>query len=159
MGDWVFWVAIVLMLIGVAGTILPLLPGLALIFLTGLGYGIYDKFQHVSPAVTAVLAVLTVLGLGVDYFAGVVGAKSSGASKSGTWGALLGGILGVLFLPWGVLIFPPAGAIIGELIAGKDPRQAVTTAWGTCLGMLGGAVAKLLLAVLMTGLFIWDALK
>lgn len=158
MGDWVLWVTVVLMLIGVAGTILPLLPGLALIFLSGLGYGIYDRFQHVSPVVIVVLAVLTALGLGVDYFAGVVGAKSSGASKYGTWGALLGGVLGIFFLPWGVLIFPPAGVITGELIAGKNWSQAVTTAWGTCLGMLGGAVAKVLLAVLMTGLFIWDVL-
>lgn len=158
MVNWVFWVSVLLMLIGVLGTILPLLPGLILIFVTALGYGIYDHFQHISPVMLVVLAVLTGLGLSVDYFAGVIGAKSSGASRYGIWGALLGGILGILFLPWGVLLFPPAGAIIGELIAGKNWSEAVASAWGTCLGMMGGAIAKVLLALLMTGLFIWEVL-
>ena len=158
MVNWVLMVSVLLMLIGVVGTIVPLLPGLVLIFLTALGYGIYDQFQHISPAVILVLAVLTVLGLSMDYIAGLIGAKRSGASKYGMWGALLGGILGVFFLPWGVLLFPPAGAIIGEIIAGKDWNAAITSAWGTCLGMFGGAVTKFILALLMTGMFIWDVL-
>lgn len=154
--DWVLWLAIVLMFAGIAGTFLPIIPGLPLIFFTALAYGFYDGFKHVSAWVMVFLLILTALGQGVDYFAGVLGAKRYGASKYGTYGALFGGLLGILFLPWGLLLFPPIGAVVGELISGSDLDKALNCAWGTCLGMLGGAVAKVIIAVIMTGTFIWE---
>ncbi len=154
--NWIVWLTILVMLVGVAGTFLPILPGLVMIFCAALAYGIYDNFNQISPYIIIVLGILTAFGTGVDYFAGAVGAKQSGASKAGSWGAVLGGLVGLFFFPWGIIFFPPVGVILGELAVGKSLQQAIRAAWGTCLGLLGGAVAKILIALLMTGLFIWD---
>lgn len=155
--EWQFWVALTVMLVGIIGTVLPVLPGLILIFCSALVYGIFDAFQHITPGVLVVIGLLTILGLALDYFAGVIGAKRYGASRYGIWGAIIGAIAGLFFFPFGLGLFPPLGVIIGEVLGGKKVEQAISSAWGTCLGMLGGAVAKIGIGVIMTGIFVWKA--
>lgn len=157
--EWQFWLALIVMIVGIVGTVLPILPGLILIFGAALAYGIFDKFQHITPTVLVILGLLTIVGIALDYFAGVIGAKHYGASKYGTWGAIIGAVAGLFLFPFGLLIFPPLGVIIGEMLSGKQLEQAISSAWGTCLGMLGGAVAKIGIGVIMTGIFIWKAVQ
>lgn len=152
---FVFWLVLIIMILGAAGTILPVVPGTPLIFLAALGYGIYEHFQNVTVTVLAVLFFLMVVSLLIDYFAGVVGAKKYGATKYGTWGSFLGGIVGVLIfnIP-GLLVGPFAGAVIGEIVSGKKIDQALKVGFGSVLGLAGGAFFKFVIALAMIVIYV-----
>ncbi len=150
MSTLIFWVILLVMLLGAAGTILPVIPGAPLIFLAALGYGFYEDFQHINITILGILFFLTVISLVIDYFSGVVGAKKYGATKYGSWGCFLGGILGVIiFNILGLLIGPFIGAVIGEIIGGKKPDEAFKVGLGTVVGLAGGAFLKFVLAAAM----------
>lgn len=155
MSGIMLWIILIVMLLGVAGTLLPALPGTPLIFLAALGYGIYEGFSQVTPAALSILFVLMVISLAVDYFAGVLGAKKYGASRYGTWGSFIGGVAGVIMfsLP-GLLIGPFLGAVTGEFISGRKPDEAFKVGLGTVLGLAGGAFVKLIIAVVMVAVFV-----
>jgi len=150
-----FWMALLVMFIGLLGTLLPVLPGTPLIFLGALGYGIFEGFQKVTPLILVVLFILVIFTFVVDYLAGVVGAKNYGASRFGTWGALIGGIVGliVLNIP-GLLLGPFVGAVAGEIIGGRKPDEALKVGFGTVVGMAGGAFVKIITAAGMIAIFI-----
>ncbi len=151
----IFWLTLLIMLAGALGVFLPFLPGTPLIFLAALGYGFYEGFHQVTPLVLGVLFGLMVITLLVDYLAGVIGAKKSGATKYGTWGSFLGGILGVLFfnLP-GLLVGPLVGAVAGEMISGRQFQEAVKVGLGTVVGLAGGIIFKFVFAAAMIAVFL-----
>lgn len=150
-----FWAALIVMIGGALGTLLPVLPGTPLIFIAALGYGFYDKFNHITPSILVILFILMLLAFTVDYLAGTVGAKKYGATKYGTWGSFIGGVAGVIFLNIpGLIIGPFLGAVIGEILAGKKPEEALKVGFGTMIGLAGGAVLKLILAISMVGVFV-----
>nr|WP_054695863.1 DUF456 family protein [Syntrophomonas palmitatica] len=91
--------AIILMLVGVAGTVLPALPGVVLVFLTAAAYGWYEGFHQIKANYLMILAGLTLLSVLVSYASAVWGAKYFGSSKAGTWGAVIGVIAGIFFFP------------------------------------------------------------
>lgn len=153
------WIALFIMLIGAIGTFLPAIPGTPVIFAAALGYGFYEGFQNITPWTLVFLFFLMVLTFIIDYFAGVVGAKKYGASKYGTWGSFIGGIIGVIFLNIpGLIVGPFVGAVIGEMTAGQNFKTAVKVGLGTMAGLAGGAVLKLLFAVTMIAVFITSIL-
>lgn len=154
MNDWVLWISIGLMIIGIIGTLAPFLPGTPLIFAGALIYGIYDDFQHLSLMTTGVLFLLMLISILVEYFSGVVGAKSFGASKYGNWGALIGGLTSIFWLPFGLILGPLIGAVIGELYYRKDFNTALRAGFGTLAGLLGGAILKLIIAIVMVITFL-----
>ena len=152
---FVFWLVLIIMILGAAGTILPVVPGTPLIFLAALGYGLYEHFQKVTVTVLAVLFFLMVVSLLIDYFAGVVGAKKYGATKYGTWGSFLGGIVGVvIFNIPGLLVGPFVGAVIGETVSGKKIDHALKVGLGTVLGLAGGAFFKFVIALAMIVIYV-----
>lgn len=155
MSTLIFWVVLIFMIIGAVGTILPVIPGTPLIFLAALGYGFYEHFQKLDVTILGVLFFLMAVSLLIDYFAGVVGAKKYGATKYGAWGSFLGGIVGVIFfsIP-GLLVGPFAGAVIGEIVGGKNTGHAVKVGLGTVLGLAGGAFFKFVLAVAMIVIYV-----
>ncbi len=153
-----YLLAAVLVLVGMAGTVLPALPGLPLVFAGMLLAAWAGDFQQVSGWTLGVLGVLTVLSLGIDFMATALGAKRVGASKLALIGAIIGTFAGLAFGLVGVFIGPFVGALIGELIhgrsAGRDKLgQAAKVGFGTWLGILFGTVLKLGLAFAMLGLF------
>lgn len=156
MNEWVLWASIGLMIIGVIGTFVPFLPGSPLIFAGTLIYGIYDQFQHLTVTATLVIFTMMIISLLVDYFSGVIGAKSFGASKYGNWGALVGGITGLFWLPLGLILGPLIGAVVGELYYKKDLSIALRSGIGTLAGILGGAILKLIISIAMVVTFIWQ---
>lgn len=149
------WVAAVLLiLVGTAGTVLPALPGVPLIFGGVLLAAWIDDFQRISVTTVVVLAVLTVLGIIIDYVAAVLSAKRMGASKQGIIGAAVGTLAGIFTGLWGLLFMPLAGAAIGEFIAHKDLLRAGKVGAATWVGLLVGTAIKLAIAFTMVGVFI-----
>jgi len=146
--------AVVLVLVGIAGVILPALPGLPLVFTGMLLAAWAGDFQKISWVALVVLGLLTVLSLAVDFFATMMGAKRVGASRKALLGAVVGTFAG-LFLggPIGLFAGPFIGALLGELWHGRELGKATRVGLGTWLGILLGTVLKLGLAFAMLGLF------
>jgi len=142
--------AIIVILIGIAGIFIPYVPGISLIFIAILAYGWHEGFHQVSSYYIAVMAALTVLSLVVDYLAATLGAKHFGSSKYGIYGALLGTLLGIIiFAPIGIFVGPWLGALIGEMLAGKDFSTAMRISWGTIVGLFSGIAFNLVLGAAM----------
>lgn len=147
-------IAAILVAVGIAGTILPALPGLPLVF-AGMLLGAWaGGFEHVGVPMLVVLGLLTALSLVVDFWATALGAKRVGASGKAVAGAVLGTFVGIFFGPLGLLAGPFAGALAGELLHGRDIGQATRVGFGTWLGVVFGTVLKLALAFTMLGLFV-----
>lgn len=145
--------AVILVLVGIAGVILPALPGLPLVFAGMLLAAWAGDFHQIGWVTLVILGLLTLLSVGVDFFATLVGAKRVGASKKALLGAVLGTFAGLFFGPIGLFAGPFVGALLGELWHGREIGQAAKVGLGTWLGILLGTVLKLGLAFAMLGLF------
>lgn len=153
-----YLIAVLLVLVGLAGTVLPALPGLPLVFGGLLLAAWAGGFEQVGLAVIVVLGVLTVLSLVVDFWATALGAKRVGASRLAILGAMLGTLGGLFLGPLGLLAGPFAGALAGELLHRRsvlhtDVGHAARVGFGTWVGILFGTALKLGLAFAMLGLF------
>lgn len=154
-GQWVaFGVSVLLMGVGVLGTVVPVLPGVPLIWLTMLGFGFIDKFQRIDATFLVVMALITVAAELTDHLTRAWGARRYGAGRAGTWGAVIGALAGLFFLPIGLLLGPFLGALIGELLSGRSMEDSVRAGWGGLLGTLGSMVVKFAVAAAMTIAFI-----
>jgi hypothetical protein len=156
-GQIILWIIVIaLFAIGLAGTILPTLPGNILIFAGALVYGIFTEFEEVTLWVVAVLAGISLGAQVLDYVAGAYGAKRFGASKYGIWGAVIGGILGFIILNIaGLIVGVFMGAIVPEVLSGQTPKGALRIGWGSLLGFLGGTLMKFILGLVAIGIFLF----
>ena len=144
----------VLILAGLAGTALPVIPGAPLMLLGMVLAAWAGHFERVGGKALAVLAVLAALSFASDYAASALGAKGVGASRLAFLGAVLGALVGVFFGLPGLLLGPLLGAVIGELIATQNIERATRSGFGAAVGMIVGALAKLAIAFTMLGVFI-----
>lgn len=143
-----------LILAGLAGTVLPALPGTALV-LAGIVLGAWiDGFTRVGSVTLGVVAVLAALAWVLEYVAGLLGARKAGASREALIGAAAGTVAGLFMGLVGVLFMPLVGAAIGEFMARRDHGQALRVGTATWLGLMVGMVAKVVLAFMMVGIFI-----
>lgn len=149
------WIACAaLIVVGLAGTVLPALPGTAFV-LAGAALGAWiDDFARVGVGTLSVIAVLAVVAWVLDYIASLLGAKKAGASRQALVGAAIGTVAGLLLGFVGVLFLPLVGAAIGEYLARRDHGQAVKVGVATWLGLLAGMLAKVVIAFVMVGIFI-----
>jgi uncharacterized protein YqgC (DUF456 family) len=149
------WVlSIALIVLGLAGTVLPLLPGTVLVW-GGIVVGAWiDAFARVGATTVAVVSVLAVLAWALDYVAGLMGAQKAGASKQALLGAAVGTVVGLFMGLVGVLFMPLVGAAIGEYVAQKDQSRAVRVGVATWVGIMVGLIAKVVLAFVMVGIFV-----
>lgn len=149
------WTLVVLLIVaGIAGTVLPVLPGTFLIF-GGIVLGAWiDDFARVGAWTLTAIGVLAVLAWGLDYAAGLLGARKVGASKEALIGAAIGTVAGLLMGLVGVLFMPLVGAATGEYIARRDQRHALKVGVATWIGMLIGMLAKIVIGFTMVGVFI-----
>ena len=142
-----------LILSGLAGTVLPVLPGTVLVW-SGIVLGAWiDDFNRVGVTTVVVVSVLAVLAWGLDYVAGLMGAKKAGASKLTLLGAAVGTVLGLFMGLVGVLFMPLVGAAAGEYLAQKDQARALKVGLATWVGIMMGLIAKVVLAFSMVGIF------
>lgn len=145
--------AAVLVVVGLVGTVVPLLPGVALVFAGLLLAAWSDGFARVGVVTLVILGILTALAIAADLIASALGAKRMGASPRAIVGATLGAIIGIFFGLPGLVLGPFIGAVAGELSANRQLLHAGRAGLGTWLGLLLGSVAKLTLAFLMVGVF------
>jgi uncharacterized protein YqgC (DUF456 family) len=145
--------ATLLVVVGLAGTILPVLPGVPLVFCGLLVAAWGDGFQRVGAVTLVILGLLTAVAVAADFVASAFGAKKVGASPRAVAGATIGAIVGIFFGLPGLVLGPFAGAVIGELSANRPLLHAGKAGLGTWLGLLLGSIAKLTLAFLMVGVF------
>jgi uncharacterized protein YqgC (DUF456 family) len=144
----------ILLLLGIAGSILPVLPG------PPLGYAALillqvSSFHPFSIRFLVTWGVVTVLVTVLDYVIPIYGTRFFGGTKRGMWGATAGLIIGIFFLPpIGIIIGPFLGAYIGELTGEAGSKQALKAAFGSFLGFLAGTLMKLILSVIFVYYFI-----
>ena len=151
----VLWiVAVALILVGIAGVVLPALPGVVFVFGGILLAAWIDGFARISGWTVAVLGVLAAIAFVIDYVASTAAAKRAGASKLGMIGAALGTVLGIFTGFIGLLFMPLVGAAVGEFIAQRDALRAGRIGFATWLGLLVGTVLKLAIVFTMVGVFI-----
>jgi uncharacterized protein YqgC (DUF456 family) len=151
---WWWVLAIALIVAGVIGTVLPVLPGVALVFVGMLLAAWIDDFQRIGWITLTVLGALTALVFVIDIVAALMGAKRVGASRLALTGAAVGTVVGMFFGIGGILIAPFLGAFIGELLARGEIEPAARVGFGTWLGMVLGALAKMAVVLAMLGVFV-----
>ncbi|HEY8554814.1 MAG TPA: DUF456 domain-containing protein [Burkholderiales bacterium] len=153
--DILLWIlAVLLVLGGLAGVVLPLIPGPALLF-GGLFLAAWiEDFVHVGSGTLVALAVMALLIFAADAAGTAFGARRYGASPQAIAGAAVGALVGVFLGLFGILVGPFIGAVIGELSARPDLRSAARAGWGATLGLALAAAAKLALGFAMVGTFL-----
>ncbi len=149
------WVlAIALIGVGAAGIVLPALPGVPLMLAGMVVAAAVDDFQRIGWLTLAVLGVLTLLAVLVDFLASVMGVKYAGASRRAVWGALIGTIVGLFFGLAGLIFGPFVGALVGELSVHGRLDQAGRVGIATWVGLILGTLLKLAIGFAMIGVFI-----
>jgi len=144
---------IVLTIAGILGCVLPMLPGPPVNYLALLLLHFTTQYQFTTRflVIWAVVAAIVVL---LDYLIPVWGTKKFGGSKQGVWGSVIGLVAGLFaFPPIGIIVGPFVGAVVGELIAGKDTGAAFKSGFGSFIGFLAGTFIKLIASGLMTWYF------
>jgi uncharacterized protein YqgC (DUF456 family) len=152
-----FWwfLTLVLFAVGLIGTITPVLPGTTIILAAAIIHRIMlGPGKSIGWRTIVVLVLLTLATYALDVLAGYLGAKYFGATKWGTFGAILGALVGLFFGVIGLFIGPVVGAMVGEVIAGKRMIDAGRAGWGSLLGNIGGTLAKLIIALAMIIIFV-----
>jgi uncharacterized protein YqgC (DUF456 family) len=148
----VYILAIALIVIGLIGAVLPSLPGIPMIF-----GGIWlaaaaDNYRHLGTTWLIVLGLLAALGIATDFIAASLGAKRVGASSAAIWGATIGTFVGLFFGLPGLILGPFVGALAGELFSSRSVLRSAHVGIGTWLGLLFGALVKLVLSLVMVAL-------
>jgi uncharacterized protein len=146
-------IAAALILVGLVGAIVPILPGIPLIF-----GGIWliagaDHYRHLGLWWLLGIAVVGAVGLTMDLLAGAFGAKRVGASKQAVGGAMAGTVIGLFFGLPGLLLGPFIGALVGELASGNSVLRSTHVGVGTWVGLIFGTLIKLVCAMMMVALF------
>jgi uncharacterized protein len=151
----ILWIlAAILTVSGLAGMLLPFIPGAPLLFL-GLLFGAWaEKFRYIGIGTLLILAGMAALTYLVEFAASILGVKKYGGSLRAMTGAALGGIVGMFLGLPGILLGPFVGAVIGELSLQRSLGQASRAGFGTVVGLAMGVAGKLAIGIAMLGLFV-----
>jgi uncharacterized protein YqgC (DUF456 family) len=153
--EWL-WVGVVLLvLIGILGAFLPVIPGIPLVF-AGLLMGAWlDDFSRVTTTAMIVIGLLALAGFLVDFVASVFTVKSVRASRQAVIGTLLGGLIGILGGVPGLILGTVIGAVVGEIMARQSLGQATKVGVAAGLGFILAVALKLAIALVMIATFAW----
>lgn len=144
---------IVLLIGGIAGCALPVLPGPPLSYAGLLLLHFTERYSFTGDFLLT-WGIITAAVTLIDYWIPVWGAKKFGASRFGIWGSVAGLLIGLIFFPpFGIIFGPFFGAVIGELLSGKDSRLALKAGIGSFVGFLSGIMLKLIASGMMTWYF------
>ena len=138
---------------GILGGVLPILPGPPLSYV-GLILLHLTESYHFSNQFLIIWGVITVVVYLLDYLIPIWGTKRFGGSKRGVWGSIIGLLIGLfLFPPFGIIVGPFVGAVVGELSSGKQSREAFRSGFGSFVGFLAGTMIKLIASGMMAWYF------
>jgi uncharacterized protein YqgC (DUF456 family) len=150
-------IALVIMLVGVLGIVVPVLPGTILIFIGALFYGFVEGFQAVGWPTLLALGLLTVLATTAELWASTIGAKMGGASGWSVLAGMAGGLLGLVFLNLpGAIAGAVLGVLLSEMLRVGDWKKALKAGGGWALGWLISTVLQLGVGLVMVVIFIWQ---
>ena len=151
--EWQTILALLLVAIGIIGSVLPMLPGVPLVFAGMLLAAWHGDFARVGILSMVIIGAIGVFAWAVDFFASIVTAKKVGASKNALIGAGLGAVLGIFAGLPGLILGPAIGAVIGELTAHSNKTKATVVGVAAGLGFVLAMVIKLLLILVMLAIF------
>jgi uncharacterized protein YqgC (DUF456 family) len=144
----------VLMIVGIVGCVLPVIPGPPLSFL-GLLLLHFSRYAEFSFEFLLMFGSIAAIVTALDYVVPIWGTKKFGGSKAGMWGAAIGLVIGIFVLPpLGILVGPFAGAVIGEATTGKKAAEAFRAGLGSIMGLMMGVGLKLAASLVMTYYFV-----
>ena len=144
---------LLLMLAGLIGSLVPVLPGTPLVLIAAIGHRLYFGDASASNIVLIIMVALTLVSVTFDFLASMLGAKKFGATWRGVTGAVIGGIIGLFFSLPGIILGPFLGAILFEMLGGREFKNAVHAGAGAAIGLLLGIVGKFSICVVMIILF------
>ncbi|NPV53797.1 MAG: DUF456 family protein [Firmicutes bacterium] len=154
------FLAIILFILGLAGTVLPVLPGAPLIWLGILIYGLFTGFAKLSLLFYLGQGLAVLLTVLVDYAGTAYGARRYGGSRAAIWGSAAGISVAPIFMGVpGFIIGPFLGAFIAEALAGRPINPAFRAAFGTLIGLVGSTILKLGIEIGMIVWFYWTVLR
>lgn len=138
--------SILCLVVGLIGCVAPMLPGPPISYIGILLLHFTDgvQFSATQLIIGALLVVITII---LDYVVPALGAKYAGGSKWGAWGCTIGTIIGMFFLPWGLIVGPFLGAVVGELLADRKTSEAIRSGLGSLIGFLCGTVLKVVVCI------------
>jgi uncharacterized protein YqgC (DUF456 family) len=139
-------------IVGILGSLLPVLPGPPISY-AGLLLLHFTRFAQFGTRFLLMFGVLTVVVAVLDYVVPVWGTKKFGGSRYGTWGAAIGVLIGIFFGPPGIIIGPFLGAVLGEILYGKKSNEAFRAGFGSFIGFITGVIMKLILSVVIAFYF------
>jgi len=157
-----FILTLSIMLIGMIGVIIPMLPGVPVIFAAALIYGIITGFETISGDILIIFGLMTVVSLVLDWVATALGVKKMGGSYLGMLGSFIGMILGLLLPGVGIIGFiigAFVGAFVFEILIGKKTNEALRAGFGSFIGFLLGGVLKFVIGAAMIGVFVYQVLS
>lgn len=150
-------IAGIVMFVGLIGAFVPGIPGAPLILAAAVGHKLYFGEKSASYLALALLLLLTLLSLLLDFLGSVLGAKKMGATWRGVLGAMLGALVGIFFSLPGLILGPIVGAIALEMAGGRQWKESAQAGAGAFLGLLLGAVGKIVCCVIMIGVFAFSS--
>jgi uncharacterized protein YqgC (DUF456 family) len=155
-----FSISLIIMIVGMAGIIVPIIPSIPLIWLGAFLYAIFTHFEKVTWMVLLIFAILTIFSIVLENIGNVYGAKKFGATRWGIIGSIAGtGIGFYMGGPIGLILGPIVGTVIFELIGGKGFRGALKSGLGNFVGFLGGSVVKIIVGLTMISIFVWKVFR
>lgn len=148
---------LICIVVGFVGCILPVIPGIPLSYVGIVLLHLTSRVDF-SPQFLVIWGIVVIIIQVLDYFVPIWGTKRFGGGKKGVWGSMLGVVLGLFILPpWGIIVLPFVGAVIGELLDEKEIKEALKAGFGSFLGFIVGTVAKFLVAIVLAFYFIKEA--
>lgn len=144
---------LICILAGIAGCLIPAIPGVPLNYAGIILLHFTSKVQFNTDFLLIWALVVVVVQI-LDYYVPIWGTKKFGGGKKGAWGSALGVIAGIfIFPPWGIIIFPFVGAVVGELFDNKESSVAIKAGFGAFLGFVAGTLMKLVVALILSFYF------
>lgn len=155
-----FAVSLLIMFVGMAGIIVPIIPSIPLIWFGAFLYALFTHFEKITWMVLLLFALLTILSIVLENLGNVYGAKKFGATKWGIIGSIIGTGIGLYIGgPAGLVLGPIVGTIVFEFIGGKGYRAALKSGFGNFVGFLGGSLIKIFVGLAMIFIFVWNVFR
>lgn len=145
--------------VGFLGCVLPVIPGIPLSYVGILLLHFTSQIQF-SPLFLIIWGIIVIIVQILDYYVPIWGTKKFGGGSKGAWGSAIGVVTGVFLIPpWGIILFPFVGAVVGELIDNKELKVAIKAGFGAFIGFLAGTFMKLVIAAILGFYFFREVIK